>query len=287
MRNQDASEHQKCEVMKNLIKKTRVRICEIINPSLKINFGGRCTFEIPLIGRTGLAHQSDEEPWMSRILETLFQTRDGTFIDVGMNIGQTLLRVKSLDQSVSYIGFEPNPACVEYVQKLFHANRLTNVLICPFGLSSEPGLKSLELVGSSDVDASASLIPNFRPTKEVKRTMKVPVMPFSVLRDDDHPNKVSVIKVDVEGGELEVFEALREILTKERPPVLFEVLPARAADDPRAARQASLMALIRELGYRVLRINKKNPEDIDSFTEFEEFPIHSDHKNCDYLAVLR
>ena len=40
------------------------------------------------------------------------------FIDVGVNVGQTLLKLKSISSEINYLGFEPNPNCVNYLKNL-------------------------------------------------------------------------------------------------------------------------------------------------------------------------
>src|SRR5262245_40272959 len=63
------------------------------------------------------------EPWMLEILDGLLARTKGAFIDVGVNVGQTLVKVKSISIDRSYIGFEPNPACLYYVGELIKQNQ--------------------------------------------------------------------------------------------------------------------------------------------------------------------
>ena len=52
-------------------------------------------------------------------------------VDVGANLGQTLLKVKRLDRRARYVGFEPNPWCVVYMEELVRVNRLEHCSIVP------------------------------------------------------------------------------------------------------------------------------------------------------------
>ena len=61
---------------------------------------------------------------MSEVIQRLFKLKSGAFIDVGVNLGQTLLKVAAIDPGRAYVGFEPNPACVDYVWKLIETNNL-------------------------------------------------------------------------------------------------------------------------------------------------------------------
>ena len=52
------------------------------------------------------------------MLENLLKKKNGAYLDIGVNIGQTLMKLKSVNPKIEYIGFEPNATCVHYVNKL-------------------------------------------------------------------------------------------------------------------------------------------------------------------------
>jgi len=49
---------------------------------------------------------------MIDLLKKILLLKDGVFIDIGMNLGQTLIKLKCVDPNIRYFGFEPNPGCV-------------------------------------------------------------------------------------------------------------------------------------------------------------------------------
>ena len=59
------------------------------------------------------------EPWMLQNLVQIAEQAEGTFVDVGVNLGQTLLAVKSIGEDWDYLGFEPNPCCLFYTCLLY------------------------------------------------------------------------------------------------------------------------------------------------------------------------
>lgn len=107
------------------------------------------------------------EPWMTDLLDKVLPEQRGAFLDVGVNVGQTLVQVKALDQHRKYIGFEPNPICAFYAQELIKENKFENCTILPIGLFTEDCVLPLDLFSDNEADSSASLIDNFRPDHKI------------------------------------------------------------------------------------------------------------------------
>ena len=95
----------------------RLRILKNININSSTTINKR-RFIIPVIGKVGLANVFMSEPWMIDVMKIVLPIESGKFIDVGVNIGQTLLKLRCVSNEYDYIGFEPNPQCVSYVNKL-------------------------------------------------------------------------------------------------------------------------------------------------------------------------
>ena len=135
---------------------------------------------------------------------------------MGVNLGQTLLAVKSIRSDWDYIGFEPNPYCVFYTMNLVKLNTLEGCTIFPFGIGETTGAMDLRL--NSLTGGEGSIVAGFRSESDYKRRIKVPILGAEVLPGELLEHKVGVLKVDVEGGELDVFRAMRPVLRKAPAP---------------------------------------------------------------------
>ena len=181
---------------------------------------------------------------MEELLSRLFEVRSECFIDVGANVGQTLLKVRALSSDVPYIGFEPNSACVFYLSRLATLNGFKKTAIIPVGLFNRDCLLELDFYTESMVDSAASTTQHFRPNQAVYRKEFVPVFRFDGCKTIPF-DEIGVIKVDVEGGELEVLEGMQETISVFRPFIIVEVLPVYSeANLARLKRQEKLEALI-------------------------------------------
>src|SRR5687767_11314100 len=78
---------------------------------------------VPIINKIGIENLHLSEEWMCDVIEKLLSVKTGGFIDIGVNVGQTLIKLKLVDANVSYIGFDPNPVCVFYTKTLIKKNK--------------------------------------------------------------------------------------------------------------------------------------------------------------------
>lgn len=77
---------------------------------IAVQLGGRVV-KIPIVGGVGLSNTTPTEPGIGKVIGAILRHRAGAFIDVGANIGQTLLKVLSHDWCRDYVGFDVQPFC--------------------------------------------------------------------------------------------------------------------------------------------------------------------------------
>lgn len=237
--------------------------------------------KVPLI--SGLRCSASEN-WMLRVLAFALPQREGDFIDVGVNLGQTLIKLRALDPTRKYIGFEPNPTCVFYTQELIRMNEYRNCTLVPVGLFTETAVLSLDLFTASPADSAASLIPDFRPGGRIHDRVLVPVFTFDQVAATVGISKLGFVKVDVEGAELEVLKSMQQAIAKDRPTLSIEILPAYNPQNvPRIERQAEIARLLSSLDYTIFRVEKDGADEYRALRRLDTFDVHADLSMCDYL----
>jgi FkbM family methyltransferase len=239
-----------------MIRKLKRAIGSRFNFLLNKTINGK-NFRIPIAGGLGGAMRAEYEPWMLKTLREIELGCEGSFLDVGVNLGQTLLAAKSIRPDWDYIGFEPNPFCVFYTMKLIEANDLEPCVVFPFGISNSTGAMDLRL--NNITGGEGSIVAGFRGEEEYKRQIKVPILGADALPEELETRRFGLVKVDVEGGELEVFQALQPLLERDRPVIITELLPVYDPETKqgrfRQSRQDQLLAIVQELGYRIVRLH--------------------------------
>ncbi|MFK7941970.1 MAG: FkbM family methyltransferase [Paracoccaceae bacterium] len=199
------------------------------------------------------------EPHLLKVLSRAMAARTGPVLDVGVNTGQTLLKVLSIDPSRPYIGFEPQVGCCFCLGQFLEDNNLSQAQIVPVALSDRDGMIQLHGAGAFDEMAST------RPRPGTQAHWVAARIGDHVLAELGVPQP-GVIKIDVEGAELEVLSGMRDTLARAHPVVFFEVLPNFKGDDRvplppttcahNNARAAQILSFFEQLGYRLQQIAK-------------------------------
>ena len=237
----------------------------------------------------GLTNFKISEPWMTKMLEVLtLEKSEGAYFDVGVNIGQTLVKLKSVNTSINYYGFEPNPTCIFYSKKLIELNNFQNVTLFPCGISNSNSLYELSFYSSDDTDSAASMITNFRPNQIIFKKEYIPCYNVAQVFLGINVPKVAILKIDVEGGELEVLEGMERIIESDKPFIQIEILPVYSNENEnRLERQNKIESLLKKWDYVIFRILVNSDNEIDKVQLIETIGIHSDMKWCEYLFVAK
>ncbi len=227
------------------------------------------------------------DPGMQDIFRILLNLKGGVFIDVGANIGQTLVNVLEVSRDIQYLGCEPQLACAASIDRFITLNNLHRHVILPIGLGNRNGIASFGF--REENDPTASMIEGYRPTGFYRYYRHLPVHRGDHILDDLGVSDVAILKVDVEGGELEVLQGFYNSLENHRPTVIFEILPNRllttgqALDGKtkafREQRHGEMEVLFRTLNYEFYAIQADG-----SMLKVEELTA-SNQVNLDYLAV--
>jgi FkbM family methyltransferase len=254
----------------------RLKVLNYLNITVKIN-----GLRIPILGGIGLSNIDEPEKWMSEIIRLLLPRSKGCFLDVGVNIGQTLLKLKSIDRNFEYLGLEPNPVCVYYAERFIHLNQFPNTKIIPTGVSNVNEVVTLKYYSNDFTDSSASIIDNFR--LNVLKEKHVIVLNSDVI---NFKNKISIVKIDVEGAELKVIEGIYKIISRDRPYIIIEILPVYNVESKdRLYRQNKLLEILLSLNYSIYRIIKNANDSLKEIILISDIGVHSDITHCDYLVI--
>lgn len=150
---------------------------------------------------------------MERTLEP-----DSTSIDVGCNKGDILKYMMEYSTNGNFLAFEPLPDFYDGLVKDFP---FKNVRIYNLALSDSKGTSSFNYVISNPAYSGLIKRPYDRPHEEDCQ-IEVNTDTLDNILESSPVNKVDLIKIDVEGGELLVLKGAINCLKENKPIIIFE-----------------------------------------------------------------
>jgi FkbM family methyltransferase len=146
--------------------------------------------------------------------ETILRSGD-VFYDIGSNTGLIALDMARSIPDLKVFAFEPQPSLAKHIRRSIEANGFEQVKLQEVLLGNEEGESSLFLTSHS---IHASVIPREQHYRELRR----PLRTLDGLVASGEVAPPDVIKIDVEGSELRIFEGAESILKSHQPSIVFE-----------------------------------------------------------------
>lgn len=166
------------------------------------------------------------EPETSRTLRLLFE-HAATFIDVGANCGLYSVLGALWNPTLKVIAFEPVPAIFSGLKRNVLLNQLEGRVRCEnVALSSKNGRATLFLPRGEglELETTGTLVSDSWQQRKGSPVLEVETVRFDEY-ETRHPMRVDLIKIDVEDFEADVLEGMQEIINRDRPLIVCEVLP--------------------------------------------------------------
>ena len=189
-------------------------------------------------------------------------------VEAGGHIGYfTLFFVRQVGPGGQVVVFEPGPNNLPYLRD--NLAGLSNVTLRTEAVGAESGRATFyveDLTGQNN-----SLVPDYEGLRSNQASAHVVVNVHEVVVDvvtlDDVTRDletVDVIKIDIEGGELEALQGATTLLTERRPILMVEITREKVA----------VVRLLRDHGYRLFEPGGVPVE--DASTSPNVFALHAE-----------
>lgn len=155
------------------------------------------------------------EKGLLKIISQILKPGD-VVVDAGANIG--LISIFSgilVGPSGLVLAFEPHPETVLILNKNIQINQLTHVKVFPQGLGSKRS--KAKIYSNLHINRGAASMVDFQ---EGAPSFDIEVSVLDEVLASQKVNKVKLLKVDVEGFEMEVLKGAESILSQENGPIL-------------------------------------------------------------------
>ena len=153
------------------------------------------------------------EPYTTSVLLNLVKPGD-TVIDIGANIGYyTVLGATKVGKKGKVLAIEPEPTNLSYLKRNLVQNNIQNTQVFAGAVSHQEGELPLYISPTSAGEHSLVVKTN--------RTISVPVETLDHLVNI-YKLEPTLIKIDVEGAEMDVLAGASQTLSGLRPTIIFE-----------------------------------------------------------------
>ena len=194
------------------------------------------------------------EPGISKLVKNIakeldLQNDQGCVFDVGANIGLYTWEVSKISPHRKILAFEPDPENIKLLQKTLSVANLQNLEICKYAVSNR--VSEVLFFQDSLTSATGCVAGKDKPWIEQYLNISANEIRVktntldSVISDDNNP---SLIKIDVEGHEVEVLEGGRNTLIKIKPLLILESFPPK---------QRTILSILKELGYKLIDADRR------------------------------
>jgi FkbM family methyltransferase len=184
--------------------------------------------------------------------------QDGVVLDIGANMGTFTIPLAKANPRFTFHSFEVQRIIYYQLCTNTFINGLGNVHCHHFGLSDKrdrfemvvPDYINEANIGAFSVDEETRSNDYECKTEGMKETMVV-----FPLDDGDHKN-VKLIKIDVEGHELEVLKGAKKTLKNSNyPPIIFEAWTWKPWFEPK---RKELFNYLKDMGYEITEGGNNN-----------------------------
>jgi FkbM family methyltransferase len=186
--------------------------------------------QISIEGRAVLVSGQDGDPYFDGILADLvtddlvmlfateYLSADAVVLDVGANIGLTTAFFAEFAPGGVIHSFEPSPEAFPYLVETVRINGFTNVVLYQLGLGSVSG----ELSFVDDPNSASASHLAIDETGRRGSSLKVDVETVDEVVERVGIDRLDLIKIDVEGFDLDVVEGALTTIERLKPACILE-----------------------------------------------------------------
>lgn len=176
-----------------------------------------------------------------------FDVSNSTAIDIGSNIGNHAIEFAKYFKKV--ICYEPNPRAYDLLAT--NTKHLKNVEVFNWGIGSKEELLQLQ-ENINNIGGSSA-----KYQIDEKNIVNIEIKPLDNFFDS--LKKVMLLKIDVEGMEIDVLRGAEKIITKFYPLICFE---QHKTDFLKSFHETEVIDWLREKDYKIYAIHKPTKKNI-------------------------
>ncbi len=163
--------------------------------------------------------RGDNELPVQRALAEIVRPGDVVF-DIGANVGFfSIICARLTGPSGRVFAFEPVAANAELIRRNAGLNEFGNISVVEQAVSDRTGTGELVLAEYS----GGAALSTTTPPPDAAGSIEVELITIDAAVDDGHIPPPDVVKIDVEGVEIEVLRGMTDTMRRDRPIIVCEI----------------------------------------------------------------
>lgn len=181
----------------------------------------------------------------SRLLDLI--RPDDRIVDIGANIGLKALPLAKAASNGCVVAFEPHPGIFGRLNDHVSTNGLTNIRLYNIGIGNASTTEALYEVDDHNPGMNRILR---RTSGSGMRYTEVKIARLGPILSEAGIDHVDVIKIDVEGYEMEVLKGSTEVIERDLPTLFIELDDANLKEH--GSHAGELIAMLNAWNYRIV-----------------------------------
>lgn len=241
-----------------LVERTQNKSLNSLFPKLIPNYYQYPNGTIRTVERNGVKFQLDISDYMEYVIyygiaveprERLYGLiQNGwTVLDIGANIGETLMNFGRVNQGGKNFGFEPVPYLFSRLQKNLSLNNFDSIEVNNIALSNKAETLSFSM--PKDQNSGGIRMRKNKHKSDYGADKEVKAIQLDSFLQEKSISKVNFIKMDVEGFEMNVLKGAKDCLKNHHPVLFIEVDDLMLRQQETSAKE--LVEFVSQFGYEV------------------------------------
>jgi FkbM family methyltransferase len=176
-----------------------------------------------------------------------------TILDIGANIGYYTYIAAAVNSCADIVAFEPIDPFAKMIIKNTKSNKYLNVTVLNKAISNKSG--SYPFFVHKKAISRSTLLPEEHEKLNEYNKIYVDVICLDNFIVEKKIQNIDLIKIDTEGHELEALIGMTNILNRDRPEIICEILPVD--DKGREEKRIQIMDILIENNYNWYWISSK------------------------------
>jgi FkbM family methyltransferase len=213
---------------------------------------------------------------------------NGIFIDIGAHFGFYSMLVAKKSSQCKVLAFEPSPVIFDILKRNADLNEFPNINAHKLAVSDKNETHEFKIAEASDLSGFYDPI-----SGTIVNEITVETIALDQFLDNEYHNRPAMIKIDVEGHEINVLNGMKDLLTNHLPDLQLMVKYNPQMLHKAGYQSKELLSTLFDFGFQVFMVDEQTKQfikiDTVSYSHNPDYPsqIHPNNDSANLLCIKK